>query len=221
MKRFSNEIIQKERKKIIFIIKFGIVMFVIGVIGLIISLNDKIFTNYFVENIYSEIEMLYGEFIVFIVIGISMAVIQYFIYKRNYEPIFKDLTDIEVKILDAEMNSSDAKYYKKIQMYMTRNYVIDMLDRFRFYKYEDMVNMEVLDSAKNNIDMHKKMINGFVKDGSNFFVSGKVISIFMKDGSNIFLFRRPTNYNESYKMFNEICDILLSKNVYWKNNSDM
>ena len=112
-----------------------------------------------------------------------------------------------IEKLDNEMNDTDAFYYKKTHLYLTKNYIINFQGRFKVIEYRDVIWMYAMNYRTNGIKTSQS-IN--IMD-----VKGKVTSI-----ATINIVTK-----EKKEIYDEIWNTIASKNTnillgYTKENAE-
>ena len=100
-----------------------------------------------------------------------------------------------IEKLEAEMSASDAFYYEKTHLYLTKNYIINFQGRFKVIEYRDVIWMYAMNYRTNGIKTSQS-IN--IMD-----VKGKVTSI-----ATINIVTK-----EKKEIYNEIWNTIASKNT--------
>lgn len=170
--------------------------------------NYSNFNNYFggvYLNTISEINdptiqiclsVILGSFTM--VIGIITA-----LYKIKTKRFIKNLTTEEWEQINNEIESSDTKYYKQAETYLTKNYLIDLSSGLYAIKYSNIVWLYPYELRHNGILFAENLVI-FDKHFTRNLVAG--IKMSKKKGQQI---------------FNEIADEILNKNksIIWGFNS--
>ena len=129
------------------------------------------------------------------------------IKKVHFNISVKKMDEDLIEKLDNEMNDTDAFYYEKTHLYLTKNYIINFQGRFKVIEYRDVIWMYAMNYRTNGIKTSQS-IN--IMD-----VKGKVTSI-----ATINIVTK-----EKKEVYDEIWNTIASKNTnillgYTKENAE-
>lgn len=163
-----------------------------------LSLED--FDNYF-GSVYldmTEIDSAVASvqfvlFILFFIVGIILFIVN--ITKLiKFKNVVKKLGGEQIDELDNEMNSDNAFYYKKANLYLTDNYIINFAGYLRIISYKDILWMYPFEQRTNGIKTAKS-IRILTNKGKTYTISN--VDVITKNSKEI---------------YNEIWNTILSKN---------
>ena len=141
-----------------------------------------------------------------LIIGLA-SLLTGIIKKVHFNISVKKMDEDLIEKLDNEMNDTDAFYYKKTHLYLTKNYIINFQGRFKVIEYRDVIWMYAMNYRTNGIKTSQS-IN--IMD-----VKGKVTSI-----ATINIVTK-----EKKEVYDEIWNTIASKNTnillgYTKENAE-
>lgn len=109
--------------------------------------------------------------------GLVICGIQKFRFSRSIKKMDEDL----IEKLDNEMNASDAFYYEKLHLYLTKNYIVNFQGSFKVIDYKDIIWMYAMNYRTNGIKTSQS-IRVMTKDGKNHQIAAiNVISKAQKE----------------------------------------
>ena len=158
------------------------------------------FNNYFGEYYlnetisYSDTTSIYNVItFLFSITGLSLLFVGIF-RTVNFNSNMKKINPMEISLIESEMNSSEAFYYNKLKLYLTKNYLIILNGNFIVYKYSDILWM---------YPFEQKYYGATVS---------KAIKIFTVDGKTT-MFANISIQNKTQKQtYEEIWETILNKN---------
>ena len=179
---FTSKIVEKEKGN-----KSNLIVGLIALpIGIILTIN-------FLEDL---------GFVCFFILGLGVVeIIYYYIRLFMFNSKLKKLDIGLVNELDIELNSNDVKYYEKLHVALTKNYLfafttstdISFNAPFGIVKYDDIVWMYV----------HTDTING---------VSTNQIVIVDKDNNTIKFAKKEVVTKNHRSLYNELIEDIKSRN---------
>ena len=105
-----------------------------------------------------------------------VGVVKFLLFKSSVSK----MSDSDVYDLESEMSSDDAFYYSKNKLYLTRNYIIMLDGRFKYYKYSDILWMYPFEQRYNGLRTNKA-IKILTRDGkTTMFANVSVATKTMK-----------------------------------------
>jgi len=76
--------------------------------------------------------------VVFGIVSILFFILYFlFSYRLNY--LLSCFSEEEIKIVDEDFDSKNMKFYKKVNVYLTKNYLIDLNHGINIFKYQDII----------------------------------------------------------------------------------
>lgn len=138
-----------------------------------------------------RVQLIFGVSLA--ILGILMLIVG-IVEKTKFKKAIKNMDDITAKTIDDEINSQDALYYKKIQLYLTNSYIVNFKGMFRVIDYKDI------------IWMYSR--NYYTDD----FIKNHSIKVMKKDGKIYEIVAISTATKARKEMYNEIWNTIISKN---------
>ena len=121
---------------------------------------NQVFGNVYLDQTksISTISNISDDYIA-IVIGVGALLIIISLILTPVGTIFllsiKKISDADIQILDSEMNNSNSKFYDKVNVYLTPNYLIILDWKMSYYKYSDILWMYSHEDSYNGIRVDK------------------------------------------------------------------
>ncbi len=109
-----------------------------------------------------------GIYIVSLLVGICLSIYGLYI-TISYRRRLSKLTTEEKMLLDAEMNSSNAKFYNKADIYLTNKYLIDF-HKFNYFDYKDIKWIYTHIQRTNGVKSNESLVI-VLKDGKTHFIA--------------------------------------------------
>lgn len=132
-----------------------------------------------------------GAFFSFMGFIILLTVVaQKLTFNRN----IKKYDEETIQALDDEMNSSEAFYYSKIKLYLTKNYIINLAGVFKTFAYDDILWMYPYEHRVNGVRVSKG------------------IKVLMNDAKTYLIVNMSVSTRKSKEIYEEIWNTILSKN---------
>lgn len=143
---------------------------------------------------YTETTGMYNVFALLTgIAGLIIALIGT-INTIKYSSSIKKLSDMEISELEGEMQESEAFYYTKMKLYLTRNYIIMLDGRFKFYKYNEVLWMYPFEQRYNGVR------------------TNKAIKILTNDGKTTMLANMSVATKTQKAVYDEIWNTIATKN---------
>lgn len=102
--------------------------------------------------------------------GGLIALIIVIIQKIKFSSSIKKMDEELIEKLDNEMNESDAFYYQKAHLYLTRNYIINFQGSFKVIEYKDIIWMYSMIFRTNGIKT-SQAIKVMTKKGKTYQIA--------------------------------------------------
>ena len=159
----------------------------------------RVFGNIYLDQTksISTISNISDDYIA-IVIGVGASLIIISLILTPVGTIFllsiKRISDTDIQILDSEMNNSNSKFYDKVNVYLTPNYLIILDWKMTYYKYTDILWMY----------SHEDSYNGIRVD--------KAIEMLTKDAKTTIFAKTVFLTKNQKSVYDEIWNTIASKN---------
>lgn len=131
--------------------------------------------------------------IIFALLSIAFFVIA-IVRQRGTKKTIQERTDSEWQKILTELDDESTKYYKKINLYLTDNYIVDLSNGLRVVEYKDIVWMYQYQLKQYGMTTNKNIV------------------VATKDGKKISIANMDNLMKRSKKAYAEIMDFIVNKN---------
>lgn len=139
----------------------------------------------------NEIQIIAG--IIFITLGLIILCV-YWARHHQTKKGMKSRTETEWKRIFSELDSEETKSYKKLSLYLTENYIVDLSSGIRIVEYKDIVWMYQFQMKRYGITVNKNIV------------------LVTKNKEKVSIANMDNFMKRSKKEFTEIMNFIISKN---------
>lgn len=94
---------------------------------------------------------------IFLILGLVLL-LTYYIRHRQTKKGIRSKSENEWKNIFSELDSEDTKFYKKLNLYLTENYIVDLSNGLRVVEYKDIVWMYQFQMSRYGITVSKNIV---------------------------------------------------------------